>query len=54
MTTSKRPPAPITSPRIKHLAGEALAHGSSLTAKQVAELGGSVLAHIEPRKSNKS
>jgi len=44
-----RPPAPITSPKIKHLAGEGLQRPSSLTAKEVRELAGSVMAHIEPR-----
>jgi hypothetical protein len=42
-----RPPAPITSPKIKHLAGEGLQRPSRLTAKQVRELAGSVMAHIE-------
>jgi hypothetical protein len=49
-----RPPAPITSPKIKHLAGEALQRPSTLTADQVRELAGSVLAHIEPRGGKKS
>lgn len=37
----------ITSPRIKHLAGEGLKHPSLLTADQVRELCGSVMRHIE-------
>jgi hypothetical protein len=45
-------PSPITSPRIKHLAGEGLQRPSKLTAAQVRELAGSVLAHIEPRITN--
>lgn len=48
-----RPPAPITSPKIKHLAGEGLQRPSTLTAEQVRELAGSVLAHIEPRGGKK-
>lgn len=45
-----RPPAPLTSPKIKHLAGEGLERPSMLTTKQVRELAASVMAHIEPRK----
>lgn len=48
-----RPPAPITSPKIKHLAGEGLQRPSTLTTKQVRELAGSVMAHIEPRGGKK-
>jgi hypothetical protein len=48
-----RPPAPITSQKIKHLAGEGLQRPSTLTAAQVRELAGSVLAHIEPRGGKK-
>jgi hypothetical protein len=48
-----RPPAPITSPKIKYLAGEGLQRPSMLTADQVRELAGSVLAHIEPRGGKK-
>lgn len=47
---ASRPPAPLTSPKIKHLAGEALKHPSTMTAAELRELAGSVLAHIEPRK----
>jgi hypothetical protein len=43
------PPAPITSPKIKHIAGRGLEAPSTLTTKQVRELAGSVLSHIEPR-----
>ena len=43
------PPAPLTAPEIKHLAGIAAA-GGKLTSHQVRELAASVLAHIEPRK----
>jgi hypothetical protein len=42
-------PAPITSPRIKHLAGIGLKTPSKLTNKQTQELAGSVEAHIQPR-----
>ena len=45
-------PAPITSPKIKHLAGIGLATPSKLSNKQVQELAASVEAHIEPRRSN--
>jgi hypothetical protein len=48
-----RPPAPITSPKIKHLAGEGLQRPSTLTTRQVRELAGSVMAHIEPRGGKK-
>jgi len=48
-----KPPAkpvhPITSSKIKHLAGIATATPSKLTTKQTQELGASVLRHIEPR-----
>jgi hypothetical protein len=43
-------PASITSPRIKHLAGEGLRAPSTLTPKQVRELAGSVLVHITRKK----
>jgi hypothetical protein len=46
-------PAPITSPKIKHLAAEALKHPSKMMAKDVRSLGASIMAHIEPRASNK-
>lgn len=45
-----RPPSPLTAPKIKRLAAEALSHPSKMTAAQIRELGGSVMAHIEPRK----
>jgi hypothetical protein len=45
------PPAPLTSRKIKHLAGEGLRAPSTLTTAQVKELAGSVLAHIEPRNT---
>jgi hypothetical protein len=45
----KMPPAPLTSPKIKSLAGHAAA-GGALTPHEQRELGASVLAHIEPRK----
>jgi hypothetical protein len=45
-----RPPAPLTSPEIKHIAGEGLERPSRLKAAQVTQLAASVLAHIEPRK----
>lgn len=53
---AKRPtkaPAPITSSRVKHLAGEGLKRPSMLSTKQVRELAGSVMAHIEPRAFKK-
>lgn len=52
MTKKTMPPSPITSPRIKHIAGKGLEAPSTLTTKQVRELAGSVLSHIEPRGKN--
>lgn len=51
MSKSKPPviPSPLTSPKIKHIAGKGLEKPSTLTTKQVRELAGSVMAHIEPR-----
>ena len=51
MSKSKPPiiPAPITSPKIRHIAGKGLKAPSTLTTKQVQELAASVEAHIEPR-----
>jgi hypothetical protein len=46
-------PEPITSPKIKRLAGIGLATPSKLSPKQVQELAASVEAHIEPRKHSK-
>ena len=43
-------PSPITSPKIKHIAGVGLKTPSKLSNKQVQELAASVEAHIEPRK----
>jgi hypothetical protein len=43
------PASPLTSPRIKHLAGVGAA-GGDLSKHEVRELAASVLAHIEPRK----
>jgi hypothetical protein len=45
-----RVPSPLTSPKIKHLAGEGLERPSKLTTAQIRELAASVMAHIEPRK----
>ena len=52
MARKSEPPKtvhPITSARIKRLAGVATATPSKLTSKQTQELGASVLRHIEPR-----
>lgn len=46
-------PAPITAPRIKHIAGVGMKTPSKLTTKQVQELAASVEAHIEPRGKKK-
>lgn len=54
MVKKAAPPAPLTGRKIKYLAGEALARPSMLTTAQIRELGGSVLAHIEPRKPIKT
>jgi len=43
-------PAPITSPRIKHLAGKGLRAPSTLTTRQLQDLAGSVEAHITRKK----
>ena len=51
--TPPKNPSPITSPRIKHLAGVGMATPSKLTTKQIQELAASVEAHIEPRKHKK-
>ncbi len=48
-----RPPSPITSTKVKHLAGEGLRRPSQLSTKQVQELAASVMAHVEPRKFKK-
>lgn len=50
MKPPTRPPAPLTSPRVKHLAGVGLKTPSKLSNKQIQELAGSVEAHIEPRR----
>jgi hypothetical protein len=47
-------PSPITSPRIKHLAGKGLKAPSTLSNKQGQELAASVEAHIEPRRKPKA
>jgi hypothetical protein len=41
-------PAPLTSPKIKKLAVKAFKSPSMLTTEETRELGGSVLAHIQP------
>lgn len=46
-------PSPLTSPTIKHIAGQGLKAPSTLTTRQVQKLAASVEAHIEPRASNK-
>jgi hypothetical protein len=43
-------PAPLTSPNIKHIAGEGLKRPSMLTTKQVQQLAASVMEHIERKK----
>lgn len=53
MAPLKRPPAPLTSPKIKTIASEGLRAPSTLTNKQIQELGASVMAHIEPRANSK-
>jgi hypothetical protein len=52
--TPPKNPAPITSTKIKHLAGIGMKTPSKLTPKQVQELAASVEAHIEPRKKKKT
>ncbi len=41
-----RPPALLTSDRVKHLAGKSLDHPEEMTLKQIQEMGGSVMRHI--------
>jgi hypothetical protein len=53
MSKKPMPPSPITSQNIKNIAGKGLAAPSTLTTKQVRELAGAVMAHIEPRGPNK-
>jgi hypothetical protein len=49
--TKKIPPAPpLTSKKLERLASNALARPSTLTAAQVRELGGALMARIEPRR----
>jgi hypothetical protein len=51
-TAPPRPPAPLTSPKIKHIAGIGMEAPSRLTTAQIRELAASVEAHIEPRKKH--
>jgi hypothetical protein len=44
---------PITSSKVKHLAGIGMRNPSKLSTKQVQKLAASVEAHIEPRKHQK-
>ena len=44
-------PSPITSPRVKELAGKILRDPKNAKTEEVQELAASVIAHIEPRKS---
>jgi hypothetical protein len=46
---TRRGGEPRTFRYIKHIAGEALKDPDSVSRRQVQELTGSVLAHIEPR-----
>lgn len=48
---NKRGGEPRTFRYIRHLAGEALKDPGSVTERQVQELAGSVMAHIEPRRT---
>jgi hypothetical protein len=43
-------PAPLTSPAIKHLAGEGLKYPSMLTTEEVRALAASVMEHIQRKK----
>jgi hypothetical protein len=53
-TSPPRPPAPLTSAKIRSIAGQGLRAPSTLTTKQVRELAASVEAHVEPRANNKN
>ncbi len=52
-TPAKPPIHPITSPKIRSLAGKGESAPSTLTTKETQELAASVLRHIEPRKGGK-
>ena len=43
-------PSPITSPRVKELAGKLLKDPKNAKPDDIQELAASVMAHIEPRK----
>lgn len=43
---------PLTSPKIKSLAGKGLRAPSTLTTKETQELAGSVLEHIKRKKKS--
>ena len=47
-TRPPKEPHPITSPKIKRLAGIATKTPSKLSTKETRELGASVMRHIEP------
>lgn len=49
-----KPPAAITSPKIKKLAQKALKTPSMLTTAETRELGESVMAHVSPPKVTSS
>ncbi len=51
MAKKTAPPSPLTSRKIKQLAGEGLRAPSTLSTEQIRELAGSVMAHIEPRNA---
>ena len=54
--TPSKPPTkgvePITAPKVKEIASKALHAPSTVTTKETQALGASVMAHVEPRKSN--
>jgi hypothetical protein len=51
--TPSRPPAPLTSQKIKHIASEGLRAPSTLKTQEIQELAASVMSHIEPRANSK-
>jgi hypothetical protein len=53
MSKKPMPPSSITSPIIKKIAAKGLEAPSTLTTKEAQKISASVMAHIEPRGSNK-
>ena len=54
MAKTRMPPSPKTARKVKREAGIGLADPSRLSNRQVQSLAGSVEAHIEPRRNNRT